>query len=377
VILESKQLTGNLALKQSLQSWLSVEKELGAGAAEAQAAANDGLAEDENGKQLNAGYPGSTESQGGTGGAKKGSRRKKKKKPAGSSPAMEAFGNTLVCPLTKSIMQDPVVCADGHSYERKAIEEQFESGSMVSVKSGNALGHKSLIPNIQLRQTIEAWLQARAPEDGSVDAEWSASAPGEAEQNTSQAKPDKKTPLSAESCLEALVDAAASAEFTADQKDWFLAKMYDAADLQTKLSSTRVCTLVDRNPSLALECLIRLASKHHINQYLTALVAMSMSFNSMDVVNRLIYSIVPPPNFVQGYVIKCVRSCTLMKSDAEKQGQYVRRLCALLYQLIRGKKFNVKPHFVELQAFCIEFAHVKEASTLHRLLKARDNDENS
>jgi len=31
----------------------------------------------------------------------------------------------IVCPLTKQIMVDPVVTADGHTYERSAIESVF------------------------------------------------------------------------------------------------------------------------------------------------------------------------------------------------------------------------------------------------------------
>lgn len=381
IALESVKLTGNLALKQSIQAWNSVSRELGASGGQEQAgapvaAASEVAVEDENDKNLDAGYPENEEKEGAAASAKKSSRRKKKKKPVGgASPAIEAFSNTLVCPLTKVIMQDPVVCADGHSYERTAIEERLESGNMVSVRTGSKLAHKLLIPNIQLRQSIEAWLQAKPQVDNPAAS--APSSPVEAERTSSQPKPDKKAPLSVESSLERLVDAAALTEFSADQKEWFLAKMNDAADLQTRLTAKGVCSLVERNPSLALECLIKLASKHHINQYLTALVAMSMSFNSMDLVNRLVHSVDAPPNFIQGYVIKCVRACSLIRRDKEKQSQFVRRLCALLYQLIRGKKFTVKTHLVELQAFCIEFAHVKEASTLHRLLKACDIDENS
>jgi len=32
----------------------------------------------------------------------------------------------LICPISQSIMQDPVKCSDGHTYERKYIEEHFE-----------------------------------------------------------------------------------------------------------------------------------------------------------------------------------------------------------------------------------------------------------
>ena len=34
----------------------------------------------------------------------------------------------LVCPITQELMQDPVMCADGESYERNAIEAWFARG---------------------------------------------------------------------------------------------------------------------------------------------------------------------------------------------------------------------------------------------------------
>ena len=45
--------------------------------------------------------------------------------------AFETYSNNripqaIVCPITKAPMQDPVICLDGHSYERKAITTWFK-----------------------------------------------------------------------------------------------------------------------------------------------------------------------------------------------------------------------------------------------------------
>lgn len=58
------------------------------------------------------------------------------------------------CPITRTIMEDPVVTADGHSYERKAIQQWFQAHN-TGPMTGALLPHTSLIPNHNLRKAIE------------------------------------------------------------------------------------------------------------------------------------------------------------------------------------------------------------------------------
>ena len=54
-------------------------------------------------------------------------------------------------------MQDPVVTADGHTYERKAIEDWLNDHD-TSPLTGETLPAKTLIPNIQLRVQIQEFI---------------------------------------------------------------------------------------------------------------------------------------------------------------------------------------------------------------------------
>ena len=61
--------------------------------------------------------------------------------------------NEWLCPITLSIMRDPVIAADGHSYEKSAIEEWL-TRSTRSPKTNEALTNLQIIPNHALRNTI-------------------------------------------------------------------------------------------------------------------------------------------------------------------------------------------------------------------------------
>ena len=76
--------------------------------------------------------------------------------PAAAAPTaatMEAPVD-FFCPITQEMMVDPVICADGHSYERAAIT-QWLSSHATSPKTNAQLEHTNLIPNHTLRGSIE------------------------------------------------------------------------------------------------------------------------------------------------------------------------------------------------------------------------------
>jgi len=106
-----QQATPNHALKIAIQAWCSRPVASPGESGGKEEPSSDHEQNDEpDGSPNNAGY-------------KKNKKKKKKKKASGPVQlSYEEFKKTLLCPITKTFMEDPVVWADGFSYERKAIE---------------------------------------------------------------------------------------------------------------------------------------------------------------------------------------------------------------------------------------------------------------
>ena len=67
-----------------------------------------------------------------------------------------------MCPITQEIMEDPVVCADGHSYERSAITHWLLTRD-TSPSTNTPLAHRNVMPNFALRNLIAEVRGVRRP----------------------------------------------------------------------------------------------------------------------------------------------------------------------------------------------------------------------
>ena len=177
---------------------------------------------------------------------------------------------------------------------------------------------------------------------------------------------------------------------------------------EAKIEPSAFPQLVDSSPVVAYEVLSSLlkaeqappAGKPNSNlisgevcpvstDYLNQLVQMTMSMQTMEVVNRLInpsgttsgdqstpqspggsgssVADAVPVEFVRAYVSNCIRCCESNK-DKYMQNRLVRLVCVFLGSIIRSGVVNISDLYIELQPFCIEFSKIKEAAALYQLL---------
>jgi hypothetical protein len=68
---------------------------------------------------------------------------------------MSAYLEHFICPISLEVMEDPVITADGSSYERASIEAWFKKTDRDPL-TNEIVSSKALIPNKTLKSAIQA-----------------------------------------------------------------------------------------------------------------------------------------------------------------------------------------------------------------------------
>ncbi len=82
--------------------------------------------------------------------------------PREVEPSLTELSESILCPILQTPMRDPVIAADGHSYERAAIEQWIaqRGARAVSPLTGARLAHLELASNITLKVIIKTYLSS-------------------------------------------------------------------------------------------------------------------------------------------------------------------------------------------------------------------------
>lgn len=68
---------------------------------------------------------------------------------------------SILCPLTQQILEDPVIASDGHTYERKAITEWLKKSKKSPIEN-NVLDNGNLIANNAIKKLVAEWREKKA-----------------------------------------------------------------------------------------------------------------------------------------------------------------------------------------------------------------------
>ena len=84
--------------------------------------------------------------------------------PVAASPAPPGPGEApenLCCPISMELMTQPVLSADGFTYDRHAIEAWLARGKTTSPTTGAPLAHTMLTPNHLVKSMIAEYQESK------------------------------------------------------------------------------------------------------------------------------------------------------------------------------------------------------------------------
>jgi hypothetical protein len=173
-----------------------------------------------------------------------------------------------------------------------------------------------------------------------------------------------------------LMTTAISTSLNPNQQQELIKEIKDEENFLSVLaccSPNKLPELIENNPRVAVEFVLKVLSCLQRDEYLVHLVKTDITLHSIEVVKEL--STTLPVEFLQSYINHCISSCGNIKNNF-KQNRSVRLVCVFLKNLIRNKIISAQDCtqdlFFQIQSFCIEFSKIKEAAEVFTLLKSFD-----
>ena len=75
-----------------------------------------------------------------------------------AAPESKQIPERLCCPISLELMERPVIAADGHTYDRRSIEDWLARGNTTSPTTGAPLEHLHLVDNHLVKSMVAEYV---------------------------------------------------------------------------------------------------------------------------------------------------------------------------------------------------------------------------
>ena len=71
-----------------------------------------------------------------------------------------------------------------------------------------------------------------------------------------------------------------------------------------------------------------------------------------------------------------MNQCRSSTESKMNKNRMVRLVCVFLQSIIKSRLINLQDVFIDVQTFCIEFSHIKEANGIYKMLQSENAQRN-
>lgn len=71
-----------------------------------------------------------------------------------------------------------------------------------------------------------------------------------------------------------------------------------------------------------------------------------------------------------------MNQCRSSTETKMNKNRMVRLVCVFLQSIIKSRLINLQDVFIDVQTFCIEFSHIKEANGIYKMLQSENAQRN-